>query len=507
MLYVSLYVEGLRSRPALVFWLAALAQATLWTLVPAVFYAAPPGDLAEVLAVGHEFELGTYLGPPLAPWLAEIAFRLAGLPGVYALAQICVLATYWCVFALGSDMVGRPHAAMAVLLMVGISVFTVPTPDFGPPILAMAAWACMLLHYWRAVAHGRSTSWYVLGVAAAVLLLTSYLSLILLGLLVLFTALTAQGRSALDRIQPWIAAGIVVLVLFPHLLWLEQGSDLLMPVITRLRSTTAASQNYLAFVRMLVVLILTHAGLVILAALASGWPRFDSAPVPAIIGRPGDPFAITFLKVFALAPALLATIFAVLAGRAAPIGEAAPLLVLSALAVVAAAGARIDLHHQRILGFAWFGLLLLPAAIAVAAIAVVPWTIRTELKIAQPAAAMGAFFADNFQRRTGRPLAIVSGQAHTAALVALTASDRPSVYFAAAPERSPWIRAEDIERNGAVVVWPTSDTAGLPPPEIKARFPDLVPEVPHTFERPVQGLLPLLRIGWAMIRPRSEPTQ
>ena len=55
------------------------------------------------------------------------------------------------------------------------------------------------------------------------------------------------------------------------------------------------------------------------------------------------------------------------------------------------------------------------------------------------------------------------------------------------------------------MLWPTNDTAGTPPPDIKARFADLVPEVPHTFERPVQGRLPLLRIGWAVIRPRNAP--
>ena len=66
--------------------------------------------------------------------------------------QICVVATYWCVFALGRAIVGATHAAMAVLLMVGIFVFTVPTPNFGPPILAMALWAAALLFYWRAVA-------------------------------------------------------------------------------------------------------------------------------------------------------------------------------------------------------------------------------------------------------------------------------------------------------------------------------------------------------------------
>ncbi len=156
MFYVPLYIEMLRSRPLLVFWLAALAQAALWIAVPMLFYSAPPGDLAQLLAIGHEFQFDGGVGPPLAYWLAEIAFRVAGLFGVYVLAQICVVVTYWCVFALGRAIVGPTHAAMAVLLMVGISLFTVPTPDFGPPILAMALWAVVLLHYWRAVDRGRA---------------------------------------------------------------------------------------------------------------------------------------------------------------------------------------------------------------------------------------------------------------------------------------------------------------------------------------------------------------
>ena len=134
MLYVSIFVELLRSRPALAVWIAVLIQATLWFLVPTLFYAGPPGDVPNVLAVGHEFQLGTYLGPPLAFWLAELAFDVAGhrLFGVYLLSQLCVVATYWAVFALGRSIVGAQHAALAVLLLVGISAFTVPTPDFGP---------------------------------------------------------------------------------------------------------------------------------------------------------------------------------------------------------------------------------------------------------------------------------------------------------------------------------------------------------------------------------------
>ena len=36
--YVSLIIEFLRGRPAVVFWTVALTQAALWTLVPALFY-------------------------------------------------------------------------------------------------------------------------------------------------------------------------------------------------------------------------------------------------------------------------------------------------------------------------------------------------------------------------------------------------------------------------------------------------------------------------------------
>ncbi len=503
MLYVPLYVEALRSRPALVFWLAVLAQAAIWVVVPTVFYAAPPGDLAQLLAIGNEFRLHGDVGPPLAYWLAEAAFRLAGLFGVYVLSQICVIVTYWCVFALGSAIVGPTHAVMAVLLMVGISLFTVPTPDFGPPVLAMALWAIVLLHYWRAVAQGQRGSWYALGAAAALLLLTSDAALILLGALAVFMAASERGRAALGTIEPWIAAVIVVIFLFMHLLWLEGLGDSLTPILKRLRDANIAADNTSTWLQLLLLLVAAHAGLAILLVLASGWPHATENPVPAISRIPVDTAAVTFVKVFALVPALAATIVAVIVGRRLPIGGAAPLVVLSGLAVIVVIGDSIVLFHQRILGYAWFGLLAVPALFVPVAMVLLPWTIGTDLAVEQPATAMGRFFADNFERRTGRPLAIVTGDDRTAALVALAAPSRPSVYFDRDPRRSPWVTPDDIRQKGAVVVWPTSDTTPGPPPDIKARFPDLVPEVPRTFDRPVQGRLPDLRIGWGVIRPGS----
>ena len=56
---------------------------------------------------------------------------------------------------------------------------------------------------------------------------------------------------------------------------------------------------------------------------------------------------------------------------------------------------------------------------------------------------------------------------------------------------------------GGVVVWRASDTAGTPPEAIAKRFPGIVPEIPRAFGRLVNGRLPLLRIGWAIVRPKA----
>ena len=78
MRFTSLIIELIRARPRLVVWIVVLFQAALWLILPLLLYRSPPGDLATVLAYGREYQVGTDLGPPLAFWLADIAFRAVG---------------------------------------------------------------------------------------------------------------------------------------------------------------------------------------------------------------------------------------------------------------------------------------------------------------------------------------------------------------------------------------------------------------------------------------------
>jgi len=499
--YVSLIVEFLRGRPSVVFWSAALAQAALWVVIPSIFYSAPPGDVPILLAVGHEFLLGSYLGPPLAFWFGEVAFRIAGTFGVYLLAQACMVTAYWAVFELGRMIVGTRHAVLAVLLMAGIAAFSVPSPDFGPAVLAIPLWALALLHYWRAAGQGERGYWFLLAVDVGLLLLTSYAGVILLMLLIVFSAAAPRVHSAFKHPEPWIAILLLLFVVFPHLAWLKEMG---WPVLTALRDSALPVPSLTPALRLLGLIVAAHLGLMLLVAVASGYPRRRKERAPEIDRTPTEPFARTFVYFFALVPPLAVLAAAAFFGRIDPLTRVGPFIVLSGLAVMVVAGDRVLIYRERVVSFAWVGLLIAPPVLTALSIAVLPWIFPTDLRVAQPANAMGRFFADSYQRRTGQPLTYVGGDDRTAALVALGAPSRPHVFFDDAPERSPWATPDDFRAQGGILVWPAG-TAATPPPEIKADFPAIVPEVPRGFPRRIEGFLPLLRMGWAVVRPGSPP--
>jgi len=502
--YVSLIIEFLRGRPRLVFWGVALTQAALWTLLPSLFYSAPPGDVPILLAIGHEFQLGSYLGPPLSFWLGEIAFRIAGAFGLYLLAQACIVVTYWAVFTLGRLIVGTRHAVLAVLLMVGVAAFSVPSADFGPAILAAPLWALGLLHYWRAVGENDRGAWFLLAVDLGLLLLANYVGVILLLLMFMFVLVTPRGRASLLHPEPWIALVLFVLVIAPHLVWLWYRFDLVVAYFGEGRNfeTSLAPGLWL-----LVALLLTHLGLFLLAGLASGWPRQRRAQAPEIDRAPVGTFARVFVYFFALMPSIAAVAAAVASGSIGPMQRVAPLVVLSGLAIIVLAGNRVLLYRERLVSSTWVGLLVAPPVLVVIGIAFLPWSFGVDLKVSQPANGEGSFFADNFQRRTGRPLDYVTGDERLAPLIALGSPSRPHVYFDWAPERSPWASPADFQAKGGLLVWPAADNVGTPPASVKTQFPTMVPEVPRSFARSVQGVLPLIRLGWAVIRPPNAPTR
>jgi Dolichyl-phosphate-mannose-protein mannosyltransferase len=501
MRFTSLVVELIRARPRLVVWIVVLVQAGLWLVLPLLLYPSPPGDLATVLAFGREYQVGTWLGPPLAFWLADIAFRAAGnnMFGVYLLAQVCAVVTFWIYYQLARAIVGGQHAVLAVLLSMTVVAFSSPGVEFGPLVLARPLWALLLLHSWQLIGQNRRNAWFAWSIEAGLLLLTTPAALGMLLLLAGFAVATARGRRVLMSLDPLYALLVIAVLVLPYLIWLLRADALAMPPWPAISDLGA---RVLQWGWLLVGLMLAMSAIVLLVILNSGWFVRHAGDAPIIYRPPVDPLARDFVFFFAIVPALLGSLLAGLFNLDHVVGGAGVALLMSGLAVIVATGDLIHLRRQRVLRTVWAAAVIAPAIAAIATTLVLPWTGAAEVPTSLPAKAIAQFFGDNFERRTNQRLRAVAGDPQLASFIAMS-SGRPHLLLDATPEQTPWLSVAKFNQSGGVVVWRASDTSGAPPPEIAQRFPGLVPEVPRAFEWLVNGRQPLLRIGWAIVRPKA----
>jgi hypothetical protein len=500
MRFTSLVVELIRARPRLVVWLVVLAQAGLWLILPMLLYPSPPGDLATVLAFGREYQVGTWLGPPLAFWLADIAFRAAGnhMFGVYLLAQACAVVTFWIYYQLARAIVGGQQAVLAVLLSMTVVAFSSPGVEFGPLVLARPLWALLLLHSWQLIGQNRRNAWFAWSIEAGLLLLTTSAAPELLLLLAGFAVATVRGRRVLMSLDPLYALLVIAVLVLPYLIWLLRADALAMPPWPAISDVGA---RVLQWGWLLASLVLAMSAIVLLAVLNSSWFARHTGEAPIIYRPPVDPLARDFVYFFAIAPALLGSFLAGLFNLDQVVGGAGVALLMSGLAVIVATGDLLYLRRQRVLRTVWAAALAAPALVAIATTILLPWT-GAEVPTSLPAKAIAHFFGDNFERRTNQRLRAVAGDPQLASFIAMSAG-RPHLLLDATPERTPWLSVAKFNQTGGVVVWRASDTSGTPPPEIAQRFPGLVPEVPRAFEWMVNGRQPLLRVGWAIVRPKA----
>jgi Dolichyl-phosphate-mannose-protein mannosyltransferase len=502
MRFTSLVVELIRARPRLVVWLVVLIQAALWLILPALLYRSPPGDLATMLAFGREYQVGTSLGPPLAFWLADIAYRAVGnhMFGVYLLAQVCAVVTFLTFYQLARAIVGGQQAVLAVLLSMTVVAFSSPGVEFGPLVLARPLWALLLLHSWQLIGQNRRNAWFAWSIEAGLLLLTTSAAIGLLLLLVGFAVATERGRRMLMSLDPLYALLVVVVLALPYLIWLLRADALAMPPWP---SISDLGGRVLQWGWLLGGLLLAMSAIVLLVILNSGWFARNADEAPIIYRPPVDPLALDFVYFFALAPALAGSLIAGVFNFDHIVGDAGVALLMSGLAVIVATGDLVYLRRQRLLRMVWAAAVVAPAVAAVATIVFLPWTAANEVPTSLPAKAIAHFFGDSFERRTNQRLRAVAGDPQLASFIAMN-SGRPHLLLDATPERTPWLSVAKFNETGGVVVWRASDTSGAPPPEIAQRFPGLIPEVPRAFEWLVNGRQPLLRIGWAIVRPKAQ---
>ncbi len=411
-----------------------------------------------MLAYGREYRVGTDLGPPLAFWLADIAFRAAGgnMFGVYLLAQLCSVVALWALYLLARAVVGGQQAVLAVLLTMTVTAFSSPSVEFGPLVLARPLWALLLLHSWQLMGQGRRNAWFAWSIEAGLLLLTTSAAPGLLLLIIVFALATARGRRTLMSFDALFALLVVAVLALPYTVWLIRADTLTLPPWPAIADLSGRALHW---GNLLGGLVLAASGIVLLVVLNSGRTRRKPEEAPIIYRPPVDPLARDFVYFFAIAPALMGSLISGLFNLDRVVGGPGIALLMSGLAVIVAAGDLIQLRRQRVLRSAWAATIIAPALAVLATTLFVPWTGDPEVATSLPATAIAHFFGDSFERRTNRPLPAVAGDAQLAGLIALGAG-RPHLFLDAAPQRTPWLNFARFNETGGVVVWRASDTIG-----------------------------------------------
>jgi hypothetical protein len=400
---------------------------------------------------------------------------------------------------LARAIVGGQQAVLAVLLTMTVTAFGSPGVEFGPLVLARPLWALLLLHSWQLIGQGRRNAWFAWSIEAGLLLLTTSTAIGLLLLITGFALATERGRRTLMSFDPLYALLVIAVLALPYVIWLIRANPFASPSWPAIADLGDRAMHLL---ELLGGLLFAISGIVLLVVLNSGWFARKPEDAPIIYRPPVDPLARDFVYFFAIGPALAGSLIAGLFNLDRIVGGAGIALLMSGLAAIVATGDLVHLRRQRVLRLVWAAAVVAPALAVTLSALILPWTGSNEVTTALPATAIAHFFGDSFERRTNQKLRAVAGDAQLATLITLD-TGRPHLLLDATPERTPWLNPAKFNQSGGVVVWRASDTVGTPPADIAQRFPGLVPEVPRAFEWPVTGRQPLLRIGWAIVRPKA----
>src|SRR5262249_42203620 len=147
-------------------------------------------------------------------------------------------------YHLARSIVGGPQAVLAVLLSMTVVVFSSPSVEFGPLILARPLWALLLLHSWQLIGPNRRSAWFAWSIDFGLRLLSTPAAIGMSLLVAGFAVATSRGRRTLTSVDPLYALLVVIVLALPYLIWLVRADALSMPPLPALADLSARAMRW-----------------------------------------------------------------------------------------------------------------------------------------------------------------------------------------------------------------------------------------------------------------------
>jgi 4-amino-4-deoxy-L-arabinose transferase-like glycosyltransferase len=439
------------------FWTFLLLHAFLWTLLPVLFHRNAPLDVVEAISWGREWQLGYYKHPPLAFWLANLAYLADGgrLWAIFLLSQLSIATGLWAVWRIASEALDEWRALAACVLLEGVIYFNFTSPEFNPNVLELAIWPLIVLFAWRALGNGTTGSgksqssaflnWAGLGVCAGFGLFAKYYTAVLLISLLVFLIADREARCVWRHSGPYVSIAIALAVFSPHAWWMLHTRLATVSYAMNRAASHGTELTRLTFpLKFCGAQLLALLPMLVAFLLLFGWWKPDPAfrsnmKARLLLALVAGPFLLTLL---------LSVLFnwRLLSMWGTPLWSFLPLLLL---------WSSRDLRRIRFEQVAVAGVLLMALIGGAFAVPLTagPYLSGKPRKALFGGEQMGREITQRWQQEEGTPLRLVVGDTWMAGNLAFYSPDRPSVLTDGNFSLSPWVSPDELRTKGAVVVW------------------------------------------------------
>jgi 4-amino-4-deoxy-L-arabinose transferase-like glycosyltransferase len=222
-----------------------LTHLFVWILVPFISNINLPLDVIEALAWASNLDWGFEKHPPLSAFFSEIFYQIFGRQdwSYYLLSQIFVVFSFIVVFKLAKEFLKNEiHALLSVFLLEGIYFYNFTTPEFNVNICQIPFWTLTVYYFWQCFKNDKVQSWALLGLFAALGVLSKYLFIyLLIGMVVFFIFKLKKIKKF--NYKYFIPITVFLLVLTPHFMWLIENDY--KTITYGLKRTSLENSNFL----------------------------------------------------------------------------------------------------------------------------------------------------------------------------------------------------------------------------------------------------------------------
>ena len=407
-------------------------------------------DMGEMVTWSREVTWGTTKHPPLGAWLAGLWFSVFPLAdwSYYLFAMALATVSLWAAHMAAAPYLDRERRAVGLALLSLVPLFNFHALKYNANTVMMPLWGLATWTFLRSF-ETRKAGWALAaGVAAGAAMLGKYWSVMLLMGLGLAAVTDPRRRAYFASPAPWLTIAAGALVLAPHLLWLyaHDFASFGYAVTSHPATLVEAAASGLGYV---------------LGALAYGAPVIIGfallRPSRAALYDtmwPDAPERRLVVLAFAL-PLVLPAVAAV--GTKSAVVSLWAIGAMTLLPVVVLSSPRLDVPRpmaRRILAAA----LALPL-VAILASPIVAIVVHREgvPNRATHYRALALEVERLWGTTTGRPLRLVSSYDNLVYGSVFYFADRPSAFEINLPERTPWIDAARIRREGVAYYCPVDE--------------------------------------------------